>query len=323
MTKPYLRILAPAEGKEYSSFYLYLPAAAEQEEYFTEYRFLYEVNPIKPELAYHEGSNDPANRQFYRIRTAYLVKREGERFTPVFRALQDGEIGFAMKETGAGDFVGGFHGDEVLTDVLLTVDGHELALDVPFFGTFDSFEFYEKSYITRCNMPSEHIMLHTQRYTVKGNTLCLAQDLEWTADARPLHSAFTPMLTAQRLDPQDLDRILSETVELLDKEGNILAQFDTTDYGKDRIGNPSDSVCLNTPATAVRVYGKESGFMAEAGYTVREGIPEEQINTHLCIRHMRGAVDNKIYFDIGRGTAPKKGDAWRSDIYYRVTYRVK
>ena len=323
MTKPYLRILAPAEGREYSSFYLYLPAAEGHDEYFTEYRFLYEVNPIKPELGYGEGPNDPANRKFYRIRTAYLVKREGDTFAPMFRALQDGEIGFAMKEQGAGDFVGGFHGDEVLTDVSLTVDGRAMPLDTPYFGTFESLEFYEQSYITRCNTPDEHILLHTQRYTVDGNTLRLAQDLEWTADARPIHSAFTPMLTAQRLDPQDLDRILSETVELLDGEGNILAQFDTTDYGRDRIGSPSDSVCLNTPATAVRVYGKESGFMAEAGYTVREGIPPEHIKTYLCIRHMRGAVDNKIYFDIARDTAPKKGDAWRSDIYYRVTYGVK
>ena len=206
-------------------------------------------------------------------------------------------------------------------EVALTVDGKPQDLKTPYFGSFDSFSFYEKSYITRCNTPDERILLHTQTYTVDGNTLRLAQDLEWIADGRLISSAFTPMLTAQRLDPQNLDRILTETVEFLDKDGKVINTFDTTSYDKSLIGRVSDSVCYDTPATAIRVYGKKSGFMAEAGYVVREGIPDHQISTFLCIRHMKGAVDNKIYFDIAKGTSPKCGDAWRSDIYYRVTYR--
>ena len=159
MTKPYLRILPPEAGRAYSSFCLYLPATQGSDEYFVQYRFLYEVNPIKPELGYDMGSNDPANRDFYRIRTAYLTKREGDEFVPLFRALQDGEIGFAMKEQGAGDFVGGFHGDEVLMEVALTVDGKPQDLKTPYFGSFDSFSFYEKSPLRPRQQRQEQVLL--------------------------------------------------------------------------------------------------------------------------------------------------------------------
>ncbi len=321
--KPYLEILAPVEGRRYSDFHLYLSADGGRGEYYARYRFLYEVNPIKPELAYNMGANDPANRDFYRIRTAQIVKKTEEGFVPLFQALQGGEIGFAMKEQGAGDYVGGFHGDEVLTEVRLVVDGNELSLDRPWSGTFESLHFYEQSYIYRCNMPEVRIVLHTQNYRVDGNTLRLSQDVEWVTDALPIVQAFMPMLTAQRLNPERTDEILTETVEFYSAEGKLVADFDTTEYGADRIGNPSDSVCRGTKATSVKVYGKNSGFMAEAGYTVRDNsIPDSQIGTSLCIRHMRSAVDNKIYFDIGIGSQPKAGDAWRSDTYYRLSYKA-
>lgn len=319
--KPYLHILAPQEDKRFSNFYLYLGASEDAEDLYVQYRFTYEVNPIKPELGYDMGVNDPANRDFYRIREAYVVRKTEDGFIRLFRALQQGEIGFAMKEVGSGDYVGGFHGDEVLTEVRLTVDGVPMPLDKPFFGAFDSLHFYEQSHIFRCNTPEEKLVLHTQNYRVDGNTLRLSQDIEWITDAKPIYQAYMPMLTAQRLNPDKLDEILTETVEFYSAEGKLLATFDTTDYGADRIGNPSESVCRGTKATSVKVYGKKSGFMAEAGYAVREGICDSQIDTSLCIRHMRGALDNKIYFDIGVGTQPKAGDAWRSDVYYRLTYR--
>lgn len=326
MKKPYLHILPKDEDKRLSSFYLYLPANDnDTDEYYVLYRFMYEINPYNPELSYENGPNNPSNREFYRIKKAYVVKRDGDEFTEVFRALQGGEIGFALREVGAGDFIGGVHGDELMLDVKLTVDGKEVPLNQTFFGTFETFEFYEQSEMFRCNTPTDKLMLHTQTYRVDGNTLRLKQDIEWVGDARVIQKAFTPMLTAQRLNPERLEQILSDTVEFYGVNGELLTSFDTTPYGAegeaDKNGEPWVTVCEKTPATSVKVYGKKSGFMAEAGYTIREGsIPTGQIDTNLCIRYMRGAVDNKIYFDIAGGTSPKAGTAWRSDIFYRITY---
>jgi hypothetical protein len=235
--------------------------------------------------------------------------------------LSGGEIGLAFREAGAGDFVGGLHGDEVMTCVKLEANGQELALDAPFFGAVEEFSFSMDSEMFRCNTPKEKLILHRQRYTVKENTLCLDQDIEWIADGRELQKVYTPMLTAQRLNPDRLEQILSDTVELYAADGTLCTTYDTTPYGVEGNGEPWVMVCENTPATRAKVYGKTSGFCAEAGYTVKDGsVPDEQINTALCIRYRKNTVDNKIYFDLAGGTTPKAGTRWVLDIFYRITY---
>ena len=317
-------MFAPKQGQKYSSFNLYLPL--EREDHFAEYRFEYNINPPDESLGYGEGPNNPANREFYRINKAYVTKKVGEgyEFVPVFRALQGGEIGLALREVGAGDFVGGVHGDEVFTDLSLTLDGKEIPLCGEFFESFESFEFFERSEIFRCNTPAEKIILHTQRYSVLGDTLKLYQDIEWIADGRELQKVYTPMLTAQRLDPDNNERILTDTVEFFSPEGCLVAEFDTTAYGADGGGKSWDMACEESFATSARVYGKgcNSGFSAEAGYRVLDGsIPDSQISASLCIRYMKSALDNKIYFCIAEGFAPTAGTRWSLDIYYRLSYK--
>ena len=323
MMKPYLQIFALAENRALSSFDLYLPAG-DAGDFYTCYHFVYEVNAPNPTLGYGEAPNNPANRRFYRIKTAFVCERRENGFAPLFRALQGGEIGLAFREEGAGDFVGGYHGDEVLTAVSLTVDGRELPLCKPFSGEIESFSFSQDSIITRCNTPLESIISHKQCYTVSGDRLLLSQSVTWIADARPLTAAFMPMLTAQRLDPEDHGRILTDTVAFYGKDGETLTVFDTSSYGADGGGSQGDMVCKNTPARSVRVFSEKSGFSAEAGYTVRNGsIPDGQQSASLWIRYMKHALDNKVYFDIGKGTAPKAGTVWESDVYYRVSYQPK
>lgn len=84
--KTWLRILTPDTGKAFSSFDLYLPAGGA---HYTQYRFAYQENPPKPELAFHQGPNVPANQKIYRIHEAYVVKKEGDSFRPLFRVLKN------------------------------------------------------------------------------------------------------------------------------------------------------------------------------------------------------------------------------------------
>ena len=319
--KKYIKIFEPAEGEKYSSFYIYLPAGRE---HYTEYRFVYVKNPPDPSLGFSEGPNVPANCELYRIREAYIGRLDGENFVPAFRALQSGEIGFALREMGAGDFSGGVHGDEVCLSFILTVDGEISDLCTPYFGSFENIELNMESNIFRCNTPMDKIILHKQKYTVDGDLLKLSQYIEWIADGKVLQSAYTPMLTVQRIDPADRVTVLTDTVEFYDRRGGeLIKTFDTTPYGADAGGKYSDPVCQMTPSTAVRVYGKQSGFSAECGYTVKNGsIPTERIETNLDIRYKK-ALDNKIYFKIARDYAPNVGEIWESDIYYRLNYDAK
>lgn len=318
MERSYFYIFPPESGREYASFYLYLPAG--REGYFAEYRFCYEENPVDPALGYREAPNNPANRKFYRVKEAYIGTLDGGRFTPSFRALQSGELGFAFREEGEGDFVGGVHGDEIMENVRLTVDGEEIPLNAPRFGAFDVLCFEITSVMTRCNTPHEKLIRHTQKYTVSGGTVSLHQHILWIADAMTLQAAYTPLLTAQRLDPKDPDRILTDTVEFYGKDGELLTAYDTAPYGKTNGDRFSDSVCMDTPAYGVKVYGKRSGFSAEASFRILgRSIPEEQISAFLCIRYKK-CLDNKIYFDVGKGTAPRAGTVWEKEIVYRLNY---
>jgi len=315
----FIEILSPENEQAYSSFYLYLPTKSGC--HYSQYRFTYEKNPINESLAFDNGPNDPSNREFYRIREAYIGTLSGRIFTPVFRALQGGEIGFAFREEGAGDFSGGFHGDEVMTAVSLRLNGEEFPLNKPYFGAFDQFSFEETSFIFRCNTPKKKLVLHRQRYTVSDSTLSLSQEIQWLADTKPLCAAFSPMLTAQRLNPMNTDQILTDTVRFYDCEnGMLLSEFDTSPYGVASGDLFSEIHCKNTKATHVNVLGKQSGLSMECGYHVAEqSIPQEQIATSLCIRY-RKCLDNKIYFNIGEKAVPKAGMVWKSQIYYRLNY---
>jgi len=225
----YIHIPGPKGEEGYSSFYVYLPAG---EGYYTQYRFEYCFYPPNDSIDYYGGTNDPANCEFFRIREAYIGTLEGESFTPCFRALQGGEVGFAFREERAGDFTGGFHGDEVMTEVSLIADGEVLALNKAYFGSFRSLVFEESSDMFSCNTPSERLVSHKQKYTFDGNTIKLWQYIEWCADTHNIASAFSPMLTVQRLDPADTSKVLTDTVEFFDKEnGKLLISFDTSGYG--------------------------------------------------------------------------------------------
>ncbi|MBE6642723.1 MAG: hypothetical protein E7615_03620 [Ruminococcaceae bacterium] len=316
----FLKIYSPELGQKYAPFSIYLPAG---NGLYTGYRFYYMKKGINTELLFSGGPNDPSNCEFYRIREAYMGKLENGVFMPHFRVLQGGEVGFAFCEKGAGDFCGGFHGDEVMTEVALIADGKRMELDRPYFGSFEDISFEEGSVITRCNTPTEKLVFHKQKYTVKNNELCLMQYIEWLNDAMPLVAAYTPMLTAQRLNPSDKS-ILTDTVEFYDvRGGKLLTSFDTTSYGDRLDGKFSESFCRDTKSTCVKVYGKKSGVSIEGGYNVIDDtIPDEQIDTHLCVRFGQ-AFDNKIYFNIAKGQAPKKGTVWQSDIFYRLTYSGK
>lgn len=318
----WLRILTPEPGKEYASFELYLPAGGEC---FTQYRFAYQANPPRPELAFHQGPNVPANQKIYRIHEAYVVKKEADSFRPLFRVLQQGEIGFALREDGSGDAVGGYHGDEILTAVSLQADGRELDLREPFFGAVEKLRFYQQSHIFRCNTPSQKLLLHTQEYTVDGETLKLSQDVLWLDEGRPMRFS-APMLTAQRLDPADTDRILTDTVEFYCPDGTLLDSCDTSPYGTVNPvpvvkGDSTISACEETCATSAKVYGKNSGLSAEVAFRVLENtVPEAKTNSFLCIRFMPHTLDNKIYFRTACEVPIPSGSRWQAEACYRITY---
>lgn len=314
----HLRVLAPREGETYASFFLYVPL---RDGYTCEYRFLYVQRGVNPALSYGEGPNDPANSALFRICEAHVGHLSGEEFLPKFRALQGGEIAFALQEKGAGDFVGGYHGDEVLNTVTLMLDGTPCLLSAPAFLSGHTVTFSEASVIYRCNMPDVPLLSHRQTYTVREDTLLCSHSFRWLTDSHPIAGAYLPMLTAARYDPAPPHRLLSDTVEFFDTPGGRrVGVMDTTPYGLVATGEEPPAL-RGVPAAAVRVTGRESGFTAEAGLIPRSPLPGA-VTAHVWPRY--GAdLDSKIYFEVGGGTAPKAGTLLEADVYYRLAYAEK
>ncbi len=311
-----VRVAARREGEALSDFSVFLRA---EDGRLAEYVFAYMEHPAKPSLGFGEGANDPAHCRFYRICEAYLCRLSGEEPVRELRVLQRGEVGLALREVGAGDFVGGFHGDEVILSVSLRGDGREIALDTPSFGCYREVHFSEHSQINRCNTPGELLCRHEQEYVMKDGRVALSQRVEWLTDAYCLSSAFMPMLTVQRLDPAAPERCLTDTLTFFDSEGREVATLDTTPYGAKPLEGAPCNFLGGTAATRVRAVGRESGLSVECGIAHRAGSPISD-RTRISVWVRYGCdLDSKVYFDVSAGRSPRRGEVWEADVFYRIS----
>ena len=313
----YLEVSERRTGEPYADFNLYLPTGQDR---FVQYRFVYVDRPQNPALTYEGGANDAANSRLYRVREAYVGRLTEGCFSPDYRILQGGEIGFAMQERGAGDFVGGFHGDEVAQDIRLLGDGAAIRLDAPSFGAYTEVVFVHDSVICRCNTPSVPLCLHHACYTARGSELTLAHRIEFVADANTLVAAFMPMVTVERLDPANPSFRPTDLLSFYECEGGALvATLDTTPYGLTQIEGVPYSFLRGTAAAAVVASGRESGITVASGLRLPEGSPLlGRVHVSVWIRYGQD-LDSKVYFDVGGGTAPLCGTVWESEAYYRIT----
>ena len=313
----YLEVSERRAGEPLADFNLYLPTGRDR---FVQYRFIYVDRPKKPELTYEGGPNDAANSHLYRIREAYIGRLLDGHFAPDYRILQGGEIGFAMQEGGAGDFVGGFHGDEVADEIALFGDGAAIRLDAPSFGAYTEVTFTHNGVIYRCNTPSVPLCLHRQHYRARGSELTLAHRIEFVADANTLVAAFMPMVTVERLDPANPTFRPTDFLTFYDREGGALvATLDTTPYGTVQVEGLPYSLLRGTPAAAVVASGRESGVTVASGLRLPEGSPLlGRVRASVWIRYGND-LDSKVYFDLAGGTAPACGTVWEGEAYYRIT----
>ena len=312
----YAEIAARREGAALSDFYIYLPTGSGRH---VQYRFVYVECPPDPALPFAGGANNPANSRLYRIREAYIGTLTGRVFTPEYRALQGGEVSFAMQEQGAGDFIGGYHGDEVASEMTLLGDGTPIALDAPSFGAYKSLTYTQTSTLARCNTPGESLCLHHQVYKAEGKELTIARRVEFLRDAHTLVAAFMPMLTVERMDPADTALRVTDLLTFYDREdGTEVAALDTSPYGTTPSENLPHSRLRGTAAAAVVATGKESGLTVRAGLRLPEGSPlAGRVRASVWLRY-GDALDSKVYFDVAGGTAPKKGTIWEGESYYTV-----
>lgn len=324
----FVEVFAPNGGNsEYSSFNVYTQTTHPSGEYFIRYKFAYECNAVDTSLTWDTGSNTGSNRTNYRIRTAQIVKKTGEQtFEDIYEILQSGEISLAIKEhntqTGkkAGDFVGGFHGDENLKTVSLVLDGTKkikLFEGEPGFYNCTTVDFKQDSIINRCHIIDDYVMNHIQHYLIDTNGVKLLQQVEWLVDnyGTDAGQTYIQMFTLNRLNSKKTGDYLTTSAKLLNEDGATIDAVDLTTI--DPGNSEGVSAMSSSDARYAEYFGTEKGIYAKVGFQ----FIDDSCKLNSARISVRKHGDSKWYPSFGdpQGT-PSKGDVWTINSIYYIDY---
>lgn len=301
-----------SKGKfSYGDFEVY--TKTQKSDYYINYHFVFTEEESKPELEFNGGTNDGANQRTYRIIGADLVEKTANGFKEKMQLLQQGELEFAYLESGAGDFVGGFHGDEVMDSAELCADGKTIDLfNECELQSCNELVFLLTAKMFRCNSDSRQVNNHVLKYTIKSDCeIELDQSVEWLVNNLKIDKAMLCMLTIYRCDVQN-NRV-TDILKYHKWDNDICDIIDTGDFDADSnlIKN-----CSYSGQGYVIAYGKNSGIFAKAGYKSIAGIKGE-FNNYCWVRPFG---DNKTYFSANNGATVKCGDFWHWINYYKLDY---
>lgn len=346
-----LRTKKADKGCDFASTDIYIRTSDKSGHFYIKYCLTYEKNGISTTckdkygnvvpLTYYNGANGPYNRSNYRIKTASICKDTANGFEKVCDVLQQGELSLAFKEkiredgALAGDFVGGYHGDENIKYendkpmVRLALDGKEIDLcgreACEYVGNCVSFE--QSTLINRCNTPEENIIEHCQTYFFDTDGVRVKQRVKFITDeyeeggkyALEHSGCFMQMCTFWRLDAENNDQRICDDLKFFDENGNLVNEVNTSAYKKGDfawVGEETETV-----NRAVE-YNGDKGVYGLAGYKILD-------NSTLCHYskiQVRTFGDNKWYCAFKSSTPasqPKKGEEWKLELLYYIDYNTE
>lgn len=307
---------------QYEDFFVYVKTSDPSGKYYIRYNFIYEYN-----TAIVNAVNTTDNINAFRVKEAYLVEvtsvtATDVKYNKIMNVLQQGEISMAAKESGAVDFIGGYHGDDNMTAFTLKADGVEYTpgkVDIAL--TCDTLEIFQQSKLNRCTKPDVPVMLYTQQYTINDKGVKLDKTVEWLVDNFNSTNVYMQMFTVYRTACEDL--------KVLDGNGN------------NPFSNQGDNILLDTDVKVVeeaskyadkRVLGNENnrqliyssdktGISANVGFEIIDNSCSIR-SANVQLRY-RDAKDNKWYVNFtgadGNAT-PKRGDIWKVNTYFNIDY---
>ncbi len=335
------------EGQDFGSFDVYVKSSDKSGCCYVKYCLIYEKNAIGEiwgkgdeavPLTWYNGSNGGFNRSNYRIKTACVCKWNGNGYDKICDVLQQGEISMAAKEmfadrsARAGDFVGGFHGDENIkyTDgkpmVRLTVDGVEISLDgkeeKEYIGDVATFE--QTTFINRCNTPGVNIIEHSQSYTFDTFGVHNRQKAKFvTFDyedggkyALDNDGTYLQMCTFWRVNNGVKDGRICDNLKFFDESGKLVNEANTSNYNSGDFGWAGvETEKINRTVE----YNGDMGVYGLVGFKILNDSAECQSAKIMIRTH----GDNKWYctFKSKNSTSqPKYGDEWDLDLLYYIDY---
>ncbi len=311
-------------GNEYKDFNIYIPTTETSGLYYTKFQFKYTKQAQAANIADAQKANTAYNQETYRIQGASLVKKAKDNvtFTEVYKLLQSGEIEFAVKESGTTDFIGGYHGDEIMNWSKLVIDGKEIDLKGEALGisTCNSIVFETDTVMYRCasgtaeNTKGTAVANHYLKYVIDSkNGIVLTQNLEWLVGGLKLESPMVCMYTVNRYSN---NKIVTDTIDYYKWDGSYIDTVDASIYGPNVEGGNKYSSYAG-PAYAC-AYSKKSGITAYVGYENVEGL-KDKFNNYVWIRPYG---DNKVYYQANAGSTTVAGEKWEWIDYFYFDYAV-
>ena len=245
------------------------------------------------------------NANLYRIRTSHAAKiNEKGEYDYLFGGnliVGDGEWECAIKEVGAADFFGGFHGDEKLIDVKLCADGKPVALGFDDLIECDEVTFYQHSYLNRCDTPGDNTAEHIKKYRIAVDGIFIEQEVIWLQSVS-LECAYLGMLPVKR-KVGDF-QITSKAIASDGENAGVICDV-REETSKTVISE------LNKDTTRVTLWDEDTGFSVSVEHLLSPVMKGKDF--YLKIRPW----DNKYYFRCCSGTVTQKGDIWHSFTKYQ------
>ncbi len=341
-----LEILKPAKGDVYSSFNIYVQNSDPSGDYYTRYHMVHVYDDTRNNYAVNSASN--INN--YRIIRASVVKVTALEdtyvaWTELAKVLTSGEISFAIRQSNihkdwlkegaeavlagrgdllnAGDFIGGYHGDEWLESVALFADGSEVALEGVAEGMVIPcseirFDQFTKLYAWGTSDALSHgveVAEHTQSFTIDSNGIRNSQRVKWLRDdfeykANECYLLMFPIIRKSG------ELTVSSCFESYDANGELLNIDEVPEGAVEKQTN------INFDLSTRKLYMSSlDGFFGE----VRFSLPDDTMRVKTVYSAIRpdSISDNKFYMGVEsteNGGKTKMGEVFSIDVYYSIDY---
>ncbi len=308
-----VQLLSKNDNKgTYEDFYIYIRTSDPSGQYYIRYNFIYEYNTEVLNTV-----NSTANIDAFRVKEAYLTKVTSITSTSVTRTdicqvLQQGEISLAVQEKNTNDFLGGYHGDDHMTEFKLTVGGKEYTPgEKSEVITCNSVKIHQVDILNRCGVANDNVIKHTQEYTIDGDGVKTNKKVEWLTSDFALATAYMQMFTMYRTVS---GKAVCEKVATYDGNGNLLGS-ETTPIS----ASADEDILSNTNIREVRYSSATSGISAKVGFSI---VNNSTTVKKAFIQVRAGQGDNKWYLACkpNSGSKPAAGDVWEMNTYFDIDY---
>lgn len=261
-----------------------------------------ELNFERETVAF-DGTTNNSNLDCWRLKGGWECDQN---FNRIKEIIQPGAWELAVRERGALDSVGTYHGDEVLTDAFFVIGDIAFEQNAVFDVTNPkSFEFVQKSDLFRCNTQTK-IADVLRHYDFKRHNFTLRQSVKFVTDV-VVQDAWMSMLPIYRQNTTS-QQITDSAVRITNN----------TLYN-DSIANTTFSI---TPTSffnddVVKIYGTSSKISASLKLLESPNLQNQQVFISNADAY------NKIYFDVTgyqlTDVSVKADTTWTTKTEYSVT----